>query len=210
VRFHALALDAGGEPIPVMNSDFGFELLFGQPEAADLDRNVEALLRPFPAGLMTDAGMLVANPVFCAAPLQAQFNRNAYHGTVIWSWQQALYAAGLARQLQRRDLPAETRGRLQAAQRVMWAAISATRAMNNSELWSWSFANGHYEVAPFGAAAADADEANAAQLWSTVYLAVRPPPEHPGDRSQELRPPVLTTPPSRSWRDCAADRRRCP
>jgi hypothetical protein len=46
--------------------------------------------------------------------------------------------------------------------------------MNNSELWSWSFNAGHYRVAPFGAAVADADESNAAQLWSTVYLAVKP------------------------------------
>ena len=48
--------------------------------------------------------------------------------------------------------------------------------MSNSELWSWSFSERHYHVAPFGSAAADADESNAAQLWSTVYLAVRPPP----------------------------------
>src|SRR5437667_172926 len=61
------------------------------------------------------------------------------------------------------------------AQRVLWSAINATRSINNSELWSWSFDAGHYRVAPFGAAAADADESNAAQLWSTVYLAVKPP-----------------------------------
>jgi hypothetical protein len=178
LHFHALALAAGGEPIAVMNSDFGFELLFGQPDAAHLGREVEALLRPFPSGLMTDAGMLVANPAFCAAPLQAQFNRNAYHGTVIWSWQQAMFAAGLARQLQRADLPAEVRTQLLRAQGLLWGAITATRAMNNSELWSWSFANDRYQVAPFGAASIDADESNAAQLWSTVYLAVRPPHEH--------------------------------
>jgi hypothetical protein len=47
--------------------------------------------------------------------------------------------------------------------------------MRNSELWSWSFANGKYAIAPFGANAADADESNAAQLWSTVYLAIPPP-----------------------------------
>jgi hypothetical protein len=177
LHFRALALAAGGEPVPVMNSDFGFELLFGQPDAAGLAREVDALLRPFPAGLMTDAGMLVANPAFCAEPLQAEFNRNAYHGTVVWSWQQAMFAAGLARQLQRDDLPAEVRTHLRAAQDLLWTAITATRSMNNSELWSWSFANDRYRVAPFGAASADADESNAAQLWSTVYLAVRPPRE---------------------------------
>jgi hypothetical protein len=175
LRFHAIALTGSGEPVPVMNSDEGFALLFGEPDAASVDRVVSALLRPFPAGLMTEVGLLVANPAYCAPALKARLNRNAYHGTVVWSWQQALFAAGLARQLARDDLPAEVRARLREAQRILWAAIEATRSMNNSELWSWSFSDRHYHVAPFGSAAADADESNAAQLWSTVYLAVQPP-----------------------------------
>jgi len=175
LHFHAIALDASGTPIPVMHSDEGFALLFAEPEAERVDHAVTALMRPFPAGLMTEAGMLVANPAFCAPSLQARFTRNAYHGTVVWSWQQALFAAGLERQLQRRDLAPGVRSHLLEAQQVLWSAISATRSMNNSELWSWSFDAGHYRVAPFGAAAADADESNAAQLWSTVYLAVKPP-----------------------------------
>jgi hypothetical protein len=152
-------------------------MLFAEPPADILDRAVTALMRPFPAGLMTQVGMVVANPAYCAPALQASFSRNAYHGTVVWSWQQALFAAGLARQLERQDLPPAVREHLVKAQQLLWSAIEATRSMNNSELWSWSFADGHYRVAPFGAAAADADESNAAQLWSTVYLAVRPPHE---------------------------------
>jgi hypothetical protein len=175
VRFHAIALEPSGKPIPVMHSDEGFALLFAELDAQQLDRAVTVLTRPFPAGLITEAGMLVANPAYCPPSLQVLFTRNAYHGTVIWSWQQALFAAGLERQLQRGDLPTAVRAHLAAAQRVLWSAIGATRAMNNSELWSWSFEAGHYRVAPFGAAAADADESNAAQLWSTVYLAVKPP-----------------------------------
>jgi hypothetical protein len=175
LRFHAIALDAAGAPVRVMNSDEGFALLFEDLDPAQVDRAVTTLIRPFPAGLMTEAGMLVANPVHAPPPVQAKFSRNAYHGTVVWSWQQALFAAGLARQLRRTDLPGPVRSHLLAAQSVLWSAIRATRSMQNSELWSWSFAGGHYRVAAFGAAAADADESNAAQLWSTVYLAVRPP-----------------------------------
>jgi len=175
LRFHAVALDASGAPIPIMHSDEGFALLYEQLDAARVEQAVTALMRPFPAGLMTEVGMLVANPAFCAPALQSLFSRNAYHGTVVWSWQQALFAAGLERQLQRHDLPPAVHAHLIEAQRLLWAAINATRPMNNSELWSWSFAAGHYQVAPFGAAAGDADESNAAQLWSTVYLAVRPP-----------------------------------
>jgi hypothetical protein len=177
LRFHAIALDGAGARIPVLHSDEGFALLFADLDAASVDRAVTALMRPFPAGLMTEVGLLVANPAFCTGALQAQLNRNAYHGTVIWSWQQALFAAGLARQLERADLPATVRTHLIEAQKILWTAIHATRSISNSELWSWSFGERHYHVAPFGAAAADADEANAAQLWSTVYLAVRPPPE---------------------------------
>ena len=175
LRFHAIALTAEGAPVPVMHSDEGFALLFGELDAASVDRAVRVLLRPFPAGLMTEVGMLVANPAYAGPALRASLNRNAYHGTVVWSWQQALFAAGLERQLARSDLPEEVRAHLAAAQHVLWAAIGATRSMNNSELWSWSFSDRHYHVAPFGSAAADADESNAAQLWSTVYLAVRPP-----------------------------------
>jgi hypothetical protein len=174
LRFHALALDAAGNPIPVMHSDEGFALLFDDLETQRVDDAVTGLMRPFPAGLMTEAGMLVANPAFGAPALQRSFSRNAYHGTVVWSWQQALFAAGLTRQLERSELPAAVRAHLMAAQRTLWTAIDATRSLRNSELWSWSYAAGHYQPVAFGSAAADVDESDAAQLWSTAYLAVRP------------------------------------
>ncbi|HEX5460645.1 MAG TPA: hypothetical protein VFX20_11800 [Steroidobacteraceae bacterium] len=174
VRFHALSLSASGEPIPVMNSDEGFMLLFEDPRPEELDHLVSALMRPFPAGLMTGVGMVVANPVFCTPARQKLFSRNAYHGTVVWSWQQALFAAGLTRQLERHDLPAAVRADLAKAQQTLWSAIDATRAMQNAELWSWSYGAGRYQLRPFGSSAADVDESNAAQLWSTVYLAVKP------------------------------------
>lgn len=173
--FHAIALDAAGAPVPILNSDEGFALLFGDPPPADLDIFVGAIMRPFPAGLMTDIGLLVANPVLAEPAMQARFTPSAYHGTVVWSWQQALLAAGLERQLARRDLPAATRGRLGQAQARLWRAISATRELQSSELWSWAYQGRSYRLVPFGAGRQDVDESNAAQLWSTVYLAVRPP-----------------------------------
>lgn len=175
LRLDALALDARGTPIPVLHSDGGFALLFRTPPAADLDRLLAATLRPFPAGLMTDAGLLVANPALAGEDLQRQFDRNAYHGTVVWSWQQALFAAGLARQLRRTDLPAPVRARLRIAQRRLWAVVDATHDWRTSELWTWSCADGRYMPAAFGQNGGDADESNAAQLWSTVYLAIPRP-----------------------------------
>jgi hypothetical protein len=43
---------------------------------------------------------------------------------------------------------------------------------------------GKYVIAPFGGSNADADESNAAQLWSTVYLAIWPPGELPAVREK--------------------------
>jgi hypothetical protein len=175
VSFHAISLDASGRPVSIVNSDETFALLFATPEPATLDRAVESVIRPFPLGLLTDAGMVVANPVFADDTLQARFTNHAYHGTVVWSWQQALFASGLERQLVRTDLPEPVRQHLLTAQQTLWRAIQATQSVRSSELWSWRFEAGRYHVAPFGSSGADADESNAAQLWSSVYLAIRAP-----------------------------------
>jgi hypothetical protein len=183
VLFHALSLDADAKPIAVVNSDEGFDMLFGRPSLWTLRQVAKTLMRTFPAGLLTDVGMVVANPVYAAPAVHAELTSNAYHGTVIWSWQQAVMAAGLERQLLRADLPPIVKQDLRAAQRQLWGAIRGAHGIRNSELWSWTFARGHFHVAPFGANAADADESNAAQLWSTVYLAIPDPGSPPRTRA---------------------------
>jgi hypothetical protein len=189
LRFHALALKADGSPVPVVNSDEGFALLFSRPPRQAIDEALSSVMRPFPAGLLTDAGIVVANPVFASRELQDRFTNRAYHGTVVWSWQQAMLAEGLDRQLRRRDLPEALLRRLRDAQQQLWRVIDAGRAVRNSELWSWKYVGGHYHVAPFGANNADADESNAAQLWSTVYLAIWPPGELSAVRAKGGRLP---------------------
>ncbi|OOG47159.1 hypothetical protein [Rhodanobacter sp. C01] len=184
LEFPAIALNAQGQPVPVMHSDEGFRLLFSRPDAAALDRDVDSLMRPFPAGLMTDIGMLVANPAYADRDVWPRFGNNAYHGTVVWAWQQAVMAAGLQRQLARSDLPATTRARVAGAQAKLWRVICAADAVRTSELWSWSYANGHYQIEPFGAEGAHEDESNAAQLWSTVFLAL-PSPAAAADASEK-------------------------
>ena len=120
-------------------------------------------------------GVVVANPVYAGPSIQARLTSNAYHGTVIWSWQQAALAAGLERQLRRPELPAPLKALLRTAQDQLWRAIRSAHAMRNSELWSWAYEAGHFQIAPFGSSAADVDESNAAQLWSTVFLAIPDP-----------------------------------
>jgi glycogen debranching enzyme len=175
IDLSAIALDAQLRPIPVLNSDGGFALLLQDPPAAEVQQLIDSMLRPFPAGLLTDAGLLVANPAFSDADRRRRLGRTAYHGTVTWSWQQAMLAAGLERQAARPDLPAATVERLRVARKQLWSVIENTRELRSSELWSWRFENGRYVAMPFGQNSGDADESNAAQLWSTVYLAI------PGD-----------------------------
>jgi hypothetical protein len=175
--FHAIALDAEGLPIPVMHSDDSFVLLFTKPDAAFLEQAALRLLRPFPAGLRTPVGIVVANPAFAPCPAQrGLFTTDHYHGTVVWSWQQAMLAAGLRRQLLRDDVPERVRAMLRSAEALLWEVIAAAEPHRNSELWTWTIEDGSVEHMAFGAASGHHDESNAAQLWSTVYLAVRPPP----------------------------------
>jgi hypothetical protein len=173
IAFPALSLDTEGTPIPVMHSDDGFVLLFTDPPPSYVEEAAARIVRPFPAGLRTPAGLVVANPVFCKErALRDLFTPAHYHGTVIWSWQHALYAAGVRRQLRRADLPLRTRAALALAKGVLGEVLRTSKAWRTSELWSvWARA-GKLERVPFGALGAHHDESNAAQLWSTVVLAL--------------------------------------
>jgi len=206
---YAIALDAQRSPLPVQHSDHGFVLAFGQPSQEYLRHVATRLARPFPAGLLSPVGVMVANPAFAAPdfsvvdprrledasddvrrPLRDLFTSTHYHGAVVWSWQQALLAAGLRRQLARRDLAPVTRSALAAAECELWHAIDATRALRAGELWSWAARDGRAELRPFGAGRADADESNAIQLWSTVYLAVQKPAPMASTCNEPMPAPV--------------------
>jgi len=177
VSFAAVSVGAGGNPIPVQHSDGGFGLLFGTPDRAALNLALGLIERPFPDGLMSPVGLMVANPVFADDATKAIVGPGHYHGTVVWSWQQAMWVAGLRRQQARADLDPALKGRLRAAECRLWRAIDATADMRNSELWSWEYRGGAWQVVPFGQRAGDITESNAVQLWSTVYLALAPPVE---------------------------------
>ncbi len=179
--FHALSLDAVGKPIPVMHTDDGFVMLFTSPSPEYLAQVAGRLTRAFPAGLRTPVGMVVANPAFVAEqPVRDLFTRGHYHGAVVWSWQQAMLAAGLARQLARTDLPPATLTTLAQAEQALWTVIDATAEQRTGELWTWDVKDRRIVLAPFGQGAGHTDESNAVQLWSTVYLGVqRPAPRAP-------------------------------
>jgi hypothetical protein len=176
VVIDAIALDKEGAPIPIQHSDDGFAMLFGDPPADFLRRVTHRLTAPFPVGLLTRVGIVVANPAYASDALQKTFTTAHYHGTVVWSWQQAMLAAGLRRQIARSDLDNITHANLREAEAGLWSIIEKMRAQAPGELWSFAVKNGRIEFLPFGQATGHMDESNAAQLWSTVYLAVKRPP----------------------------------
>jgi hypothetical protein len=172
LTYEALSLDAGGHALPVMHSDLGLQLLLADPDPSTLTSALRTLMSPFPAGLMTPVGLLVANPAFAGPATQRQFGRDAYHGTVVWAWQQAVLLAGIDRQLQRADLAAPLRLRLTSARAALWRAIDRAKPMRGSELWSWSDGPAGYQLQAFRPANGGEAESDAAQLWSTVFLAL--------------------------------------
>lgn len=201
VAFRGVALDGQGRPLPILNSDEAFALLFLDIAPAEVERILDTLMRPFPAGLMTDVGLVVADPAYAADDLEPLFGRTRYHGTVIWSWQQAMLAAGISRQLSRRDLTASARDSLTRAHTRLKAALAASHDMRGSELWSWSQSDGRYSVERFGQRQEDETESNAAQLWSTVHLVPFPSRvRQPGRGADEIFAHVLSM---NKERDCS-------
>ncbi|MCH7893375.1 MAG: hypothetical protein IH907_02555 [Proteobacteria bacterium] len=175
VGFYAVSLDKNGKTIPVIHSDIGFMMLFDKPTGDEIEYALQGIMRPFPGGLMTPVGLVVANSVYASEDLQRIFSNGHYHGSVIWSWQQALLAAGLERQLARDDLSDATRQLIAHYQNDLWQVIKEGQKNKTSELWSWAIVDNEFTISPFGQGQGHTTESNAAQLWSTVYLAIHPP-----------------------------------
>jgi len=176
VAFHALSLKEDGRPVAIMNSDMSFRLFLGKPDAAEIRECLKVLALPFPLGLRTDVGIVVANPAYSTDPADWKIlGRKAYHGTVIWSWQMYMLELGLAAQIERAGSDDSLKDVVEPMKRAM-EDISALRSkvgsLANSELWSWQIRDGSIVPSAFGAEAGSDDEANALQLWSTIFPAV--------------------------------------
>lgn len=190
VRFSGVSLFRTSDqkthkPTPVIHSDDGFALLMLNPSLKTLEEIIDTTFRPFPAGLYTPVGITVANPCYASLAFHnikqletddqywkynmvKNFNENEYHGTVMWSWQHAVLAAGLEKQLQRPDLTTTTKSKLQDAQAKLSSIMHDTRDLDNSEWWS-------FNVEETDVTVKDQHSSNPAQLWSTVFLALPEP-----------------------------------
>ncbi len=169
VIFHALALDGYNdlEQIQVMNTDDCFRhFLLNTTNQSQLTRFINQtannIRRTFPAGLLTDVGVVVANPAYGLQPVYAaNWTTSAYHGTVVWSWQLAMLARGLEIQLDRclRDeglrpdwcADGSVFPSVRMAYNVLWDSIEANEALLSGEVWSWVYEGGEFRFTPLGA-----------------------------------------------------------
>lgn len=98
--FFALSLKNDTTPVEVLNSDLGFVLLYGNNVSESIITATVEALQPYPRGLLTNVGMVVANAAYDSNTTDIEtFNYQQYHGAVVWSWQQALMASGISKQL---------------------------------------------------------------------------------------------------------------
>ncbi|KAF4463662.1 hypothetical protein FALBO_9517 [Fusarium albosuccineum] len=204
---YALAINTTSSPdkIQIIHTDTAFRLFLlnstnDEQLTTFINSTANAILRPFPAGLTTPFGAVVANPALSDEDdFIDNLTNSAYHGTVIWSWQLALMAKGLERQLSRcsnsnskhasRDGPAFCRDEgvftaLRRAYILLWDTIEENSGQLQSEVWSWTYSkkrkgtNGGYKLSPLGVlppppGLSSGTESNIRQLWSLAFLAVK-------------------------------------
>jgi hypothetical protein len=125
-----------------------------------VNQTASNVCRTFPAGLMTGASMVVANPAYGLNPVYAQnWTTGAYHGTVVWSWPLAMMAKGLELQMARcagsASAPAfcadsSVYGNVKVAYNTLWDSIDANANEVAGEVWSWVYKNGQFQVMPLG------------------------------------------------------------
>lgn len=167
VIFHALSLDGYNNlsQIQVMNTDDCFRLFLvngtNQTQlTAFVNQTANNVMRTFPAGLLTSVGMLVANPAYGLQPeYAANWTTSAYHGTVVWSWPQAMMVRGLELQLGRCNSEAipdfcndqVVYNNVLKAYNTLWDTIEANSVHLSTEVWSWIYENGGFQFTPLGA-----------------------------------------------------------
>lgn len=173
LKFFAIGLKGNGKPIPVMHSDEAAYLLFGKTTEKQLSEIADRVLMPFPFGLMSTVGILIANSAFADQKVKKHYTPDHYHGLLVWGREQAMFALGFEEQLKRTELDPEVRKKLVQAQAAVWGAIQRTIPFQSTELWTWVPKNGEMVHAPYGQTASHHTAANPIQLWSEAGAVLR-------------------------------------
>lgn len=170
VRFMALALDAGGRPIPVLNTDPATALFLGLSRASgwDVVREARSFSRTYPTGLLVDSvGPVVANDAYATPAVWQAFERDRYHGPrVVWGREVNLFALGVARLLAEPATVELTPAAVDIVRAALERVLASVEASGfRSELWSYEVRDGRLRAIRYGSGAD-------VQLWSTTTLAV--------------------------------------
>jgi glycogen debranching enzyme len=165
-----LSFNEDGSPNVVTHSDVAFNLFYGNLSDEELDRILTFLEQPFPLGLTTPVGPIVANPILSPDPSHHKLlGFGQYHGMVVWSWQSAMLQFGLIRQA---GLHPSFRQRVNALVETLGKAEERAGELATSELWAVDLTADGLLARGYGVAG-DQTESNAMQLWSTVYPSLR-------------------------------------
>ncbi|CAI6334316.1 unnamed protein product [Periconia digitata] len=195
VSYHALALEGNNDldTVSVMNTDACCRILFlngtNQHRLTKyLNATALSVLRPFPAGLMTHVGLVVANPAFSDSKAILQnFTNSAYHGAVVWSWQLVTMLRGLEKQLGRCSaeygIPdfcndETVYQNVKAAYNAVWDSLQECDDFLEDEVWSWQYTDGKFVHTPLGSlppppGVSGTVESDVVQLWSLTFLALK-------------------------------------
>lgn len=184
LSFVAISLDSAGAPIPVVNTDPATALLLR--DARDLSptavgavqRDVRAIMRPYPVGLFIDRlGAVVANDAYASRAVWEAFRQDTYHSPrVVWGREVNLVLLGLASQIIG-GTDSEGRARvateggiafvdeMRGALMRMYLAVEAS-GLKHNELWSYEIDGGTIRPIRYGAS-------TDVQLWNVTDLAVQ-------------------------------------
>ncbi len=186
IEFLALSLDESGRPIPVMNTDIGFLLFNEVLPPKRLAEILKVIELPYPIGLYTPVGTLCSSPALSGdEKLHEALNKEAYHGTVVWPWQDVYITLGLIKQYRYYKSKADRLSRdhaklLPRIKRDIEMELNRIKRLRekygdfiNNELWNYQVEeeNGKLTMKPIPHAGKNVDtESNTVQLWSTAWL----------------------------------------
>lgn len=196
VTYHAMALEGHNDLdiVPVMNTDACVRLFFFNSTKQErltefLNSTALSVLRPYPAGLMTPVGLVVANPAISGDEIVvANFSNSAYHGSVVWSWQLVAMASGLEKQLDRCSSHNEQTpdfcsntivyANIKNAYNALWDCIENIEDYLSDEVWTWVYEDGSFKHVSLGSlppppGVGGIAESDIIQLWSLTFLAVK-------------------------------------
>jgi len=181
LSFLAISLDSAGKPIQVVNTDPATALLLR--DATDVSaeaigaaqRDVRAMLRPYPVGLLIDRlGPVVANDAYAPQSVWEAFREDTYHSPrVVWGREVNLILLGLANRINGAGAAgsATTQGLsdymtdLRSALNRVNDAVEAS-GLKHNELWSYEIEGGTLKPIRYGAS-------TDVQLWNVTDLAVQ-------------------------------------